>query len=133
MGLIRWIFAIAILAIWAALLGTGLYVAMYEPPEAVPNGSAIVVVSGNAAKVGAVTGETKQRLDRAVELFNEGKAPSLVVSGGTVTGGDTVAALALAGVTDRLGYVSTAGGAFLEWLEGRTLPGVAALEASRGS
>ena len=42
-------------------------------------------------------------------------------------GGDTVAALALAGVTDRFSYVSTAGGAFLEWLEGKTLPGVAAL------
>ncbi len=42
-------------------------------------------------------------------------------------GGDTVAALAAAGVTDELTYVSTAGGAFLEWLEGRELPGVAAL------
>jgi phosphoglycerate kinase len=42
-------------------------------------------------------------------------------------GGDTVAALAHAGVIDALSYVSTAGGAFLEWLEGRTLPGVAAL------
>ena len=42
-------------------------------------------------------------------------------------GGDTVAALAMAGVTDRFSYVSTAGGAFLEWLEGKTLPGVAAL------
>jgi phosphoglycerate kinase len=42
-------------------------------------------------------------------------------------GGDTVAALAAAGVTDDLSYVSTAGGAFLEWLEGRELPGVAAL------
>ena len=44
-------------------------------------------------------------------------------------GGDTVAALAQAGVIDQLSYVSTAGGAFLEWLEGRTLPGVAALAA----
>jgi phosphoglycerate kinase len=43
-------------------------------------------------------------------------------------GGDTVAALAAAGVTDDLSYVSTAGGAFLEWLEGRELPGVKALE-----
>lgn len=43
-------------------------------------------------------------------------------------GGDTVAALGQADVVDRLTYVSTAGGAFLEWLEGRTLPGVAALE-----
>ncbi len=45
-------------------------------------------------------------------------------------GGDTVAALARAGVVERFGYVSTAGGAFLEWLEGRVLPGVAALEAA---
>jgi phosphoglycerate kinase len=42
-------------------------------------------------------------------------------------GGDTVAALAHAGAVDRFSYVSTAGGAFLEWLEGKTLPGVAAL------
>ena len=45
-------------------------------------------------------------------------------------GGDTVAALAAAGVGDDLSYVSTAGGAFLEWLEGRELPGVAALAAA---
>ncbi|MCH8859215.1 MAG: phosphoglycerate kinase [Proteobacteria bacterium] len=43
-------------------------------------------------------------------------------------GGDTVAALVHAGVADAFSYVSTAGGAFLEWLEGRTLPGVAALD-----
>ena len=42
-------------------------------------------------------------------------------------GGDTVAALNKAGVTDRLTYVSTAGGAFLEWLEGKVLPGVEVL------
>ena len=43
-------------------------------------------------------------------------------------GGDTMAALANAGVNDHFSYVSTAGGAFLEWLEGKTLPGIDALE-----
>ena len=44
-------------------------------------------------------------------------------------GGDTVAALAHAGVKDEFTFVSTAGGAFLEWMEGKPLPGVAALTA----
>jgi phosphoglycerate kinase len=58
------------------------------------------------------------------------KVAELTAAGGLMSvagGGDTVAALAAAGVGDRLSYVSTAGGAFLEWLEGRELPGVAAL------
>jgi phosphoglycerate kinase len=45
-----------------------------------------------------------------------------------IGGGDTIAAVQQAGVMDRIGYVSTAGGAFLEFLEGRVLPGVAALD-----
>jgi len=52
------------------------------------------------------------------------KAGKLVSVAG---GGDTVSALAHAGVKDAFTYVSTAGGAFLEWMEGKTLPGVAAL------
>jgi phosphoglycerate kinase len=58
----------------------------------------------------------------AAALTKEG---SLVSVAG---GGDTVAALNRAGVTQDFSFVSTAGGAFLEWMEGRTLPGVAALE-----
>ena len=45
-----------------------------------------------------------------------------------IGGGDTIAAVHQAGVAERIGYISTAGGAFLEFLEGRTLPGVAALD-----
>jgi len=57
-------------------------------------------------------------------------AAELTDSGALVSiagGGDTVAALHHAGVAERFSYVSGAGGAFLEWLEGKTLPGVAAL------
>ncbi|WP_424942922.1 phosphoglycerate kinase [Aliiroseovarius crassostreae] len=59
---------------------------------------------------------------KAAELSAEGKIVS--VAGG----GDTVAALNKAGAAERFTYISTAGGAFLEWMEGKVLPGVAALE-----
>ena len=64
---------------------------------------------------------TVEVAEAAAELTTAGKLVS--VAGG----GDTVAALNVAGVVDRLTYVSTAGGAFLEWLEGKALPGVEVL------
>jgi phosphoglycerate kinase len=57
-------------------------------------------------------------------------AAQLTKSGDLITvagGGDTVSALNAAGVADQFSYLSTAGGAFLEWMEGKELPGVAAL------
>ena len=51
-------------------------------------------------------------------------SPAFSIAGG----GDTIAAIAKFGLTDRIGYISTGGGAFLEFLEGRTLPAVEALE-----
>jgi phosphoglycerate kinase len=59
----------------------------------------------------------------------ETKAENLISVAG---GGDTVAALNHAGVSADFTYISTAGGAFLEWLEGKTLPGVEALAHSKG-
>ncbi len=60
------------------------------------------------------------------------KAAADLTTSGTLTsvagGGDTVAALNQAGAAEAFTYISTAGGAFLEWMEGKTLPGVAALE-----
>jgi phosphoglycerate kinase len=64
---------------------------------------------------------TVEVAEAAAELTEAGKL--VTVAGG----GDTVAALNVAGVVDRLTYVSTAGGAFLEWLEGKALPGVEVL------
>ena len=60
----------------------------------------------------------------AQHVAERAKAGLLVAVGG---GGDTVAALNHAGVSDDMTFVSTAGGAFLEWMEGKALPGVEAL------
>jgi phosphoglycerate kinase len=68
---------------------------------------------------------TFELMQAAARLVRDGK---LVAIAG---GGDTVAALNIAGVGGDFSYVSTAGGAFLEWLEGKTLPAVAALAESR--
>ena len=71
-----------------------------------------------------------------IQPFGEGtfklaRAAAVATQAGKLTsvagGGDTVAALNAAGVTPQFSYVSTAGGAFLEWLEGRELPGIVAL------
>ena len=65
---------------------------------------------------------TNQIARTAAFLTSDGKL--ITVAGG----GDTVSALNAAGVGDQLTYVSTAGGAFLEWMEGKPLPGVEALQ-----
>jgi phosphoglycerate kinase len=65
--------------------------------------------------------------EAAAELTADGRLVSIA------GGGDTMAALNLAGVTDRFTYVSTAGGAFLEWLEGKTLPGVVVLQTMQAA
>ena len=67
---------------------------------------------------------TNAAAQRAAELTQAGQLRS--VAGG----GDTVAALNKSGSGAQFSYVSTAGGAFLEWMEGKSLPGVAALQAS---
>ena len=67
---------------------------------------------------------TVEVAEAAAELTKAGKL--VAVAGG----GDTVAALNAAGVSGRFTYVSTAGGAFLEWLEGKNLPGVEALRVT---
>jgi phosphoglycerate kinase len=71
----------------------------------------------------------KATVAAAKAVAAETKAGNLISVAG---GGDTVAALNHAGVSADFTYISTAGGAFLEWLEGKTLPGVEALAHSKG-
>ena len=65
---------------------------------------------------------TVEVAEAAAELTQAGKLVSIA------GGGDTVSAMNVAGVADRLTYISTAGGAFLEWMEGKALPGVEVLK-----
>jgi phosphoglycerate kinase len=113
------------------------------PIAAVPSDRMILDVgAGSAEGLAAKLGELKTLVWNgplgAFEIppFDAGTnrvaqaAAELTRSGALKTvagGGDTVAALAHAGVIDDFSYVSTAGGAFLEWLEGKVLPGVKAL------
>ncbi|QDY68723.1 phosphoglycerate kinase [Qingshengfaniella alkalisoli] len=86
-------------------------------------GSKTVVWNGpfGAFEIPPFDAATKAAAQTVAKLTQDGKLTS--VAGG----GDTVAALNAAGAADHFTYVSTAGGAFLEWMEGKTLPGVAAL------
>ncbi len=74
-----------------------------------------------AFEIEAFDNGTVEVAEAAAELTEAGKL--VTVAGG----GDTVAALHAAGVAERFTYISTAGGAFLEWLEGKPLPGVEVL------
>ena len=97
----------------------------------------------SVARIGAVFDEAKTLIWNGplgafeIEPFDAAtnaaarKAAERTKDGGLVSvagGGDTVAALNKAGVAEDFTYISTAGGAFLEWMEGKTLPGVAALD-----
>jgi len=83
MRLIRWIIALAVLSIWAALLGTILFDAMYKAPDVPPKGQAIVVLSGGVGSDAGMGPATRQRLTKAIELYTAGVAPKLLMSGGT--------------------------------------------------
>ena len=101
-------------------------------PESVARISAALEAAKTLVWNGPIGAFETQPFDRGTAAIAK-KVAELTRAGRLMSvagGGDTVAALAAAGVTDDLSYVSTAGGAFLEWLEGRELPGVKALEAA---
>lgn len=82
MGFIRWIFAIAVLSVWCALIGTALYVALYTPPEETPTGDVIVVLGGDADASGGLNEHTSERVSAAVALYEAEAAVQVVMSGG---------------------------------------------------
>lgn len=83
MALIRWLLALTILAVWAALIGTSLYVAMYEPPAAQPQADAIVILGGEMGEQGRPIGETLERIARGAELYEAGAADTVIITGGS--------------------------------------------------
>ncbi len=97
-----------------------------ERIKAVVDGAKTLIWNGplGAFEIEPFDAATNAAAAHAADLSRAGQLVS--VAGG----GDTVAALNKAGAADDFTYISTAGGAFLEWMEGKTLPGVAALEAS---
>lgn len=95
MGFIRWLIAIVVLAAWAALIGTSLYVAMYEPATDLPEAEAIVVLSGDVGAIDGMNDETAERVARGVELYEAGVAPMLIMTGGNLRGTGTAIADAM--------------------------------------
>jgi uncharacterized SAM-binding protein YcdF (DUF218 family) len=82
MTFLRWIFSLTVLTVWCGLIGTGLFVAMYEDPTDIEPAQAIVVLGGNEPENGELTGETAKRLTRGMALYDDGIAPLLVATGG---------------------------------------------------
>ncbi len=106
MGLIRWVLALAILSIWAAFIGTSLYVAMYDAPEEQRSADTIIVLGGSMSDAGAPIGATLERIETAAALYADGKAERVVLTSGsdvadagTVTS-ELVAAAVAAGIPE---------------------------------
>ncbi len=98
-------------------------------PEAVKSFSRVLGAARTILWNGPLGAFEIPPFDRATVALAK-RAAALTQDGNAITvagGGDTVAALNAAGVAQDFTYVSSAGGAFLEWLEGQTLPGIAAL------
>jgi phosphoglycerate kinase len=90
--------------------------------------------SGEIAKAGTIVWNGPMGVFE-IEVFNRGtmeiaRAVAAAPGFSLVGGGDTIRAVQQAGVSDRISYISTGGGAFMEFMEGKTLPGVAALDVS---
>lgn len=93
MSLIRWCLGITILSVWAALIGTALYVAMHEPASDTPAADAIVVLgAGIDGESGRPGPYFQARIARAAELHAAGVAPRVLITGGS----DTLSAEAVA-------------------------------------
>ncbi|MEL6643506.1 MAG: YdcF family protein [Pseudomonadota bacterium] len=83
----RRLIAFAILVFGAALGGTAFYIYSYTDPDPLPRADAIVVLSGPLGVTPPLVGETLDRTERGIDLFNAGLAPRLVMTGGTEDAG----------------------------------------------
>lgn len=74
--------ALGILSGGLSLIGVAIYVYTYAPPDTLPRVRAIIVLSGPGGNVPGTAGETRARVDKGIELFNQNLAPYIVMSGG---------------------------------------------------
>jgi phosphoglycerate kinase len=96
-------------------------------PQAARAFSEVIRKAGTLVWNGPVGVFEKEQFAKGTEVIARAIADSKAFS--IAGGGDTVAAINKFGIADRIDYISTAGGAFLEFLEGKRLPAVAALES----
>ena len=103
------------------------WLAQRRGPETAKRYAALIASAGTVVWNGPVGVFEFDAFGKGTETLARAIADSKAFS--IAGGGDTLAAIEKYGVSDRISYISTGGGAFLEFLEGKTLPAVAALEA----
>lgn len=106
-ALIRWVVSLIVLAMWCALIGTGLYIAMHEAPEETPAAAVIIVLGGGVSEDGILSANSTARVEHAVALFEAEAAPLMIFTGGGSVGAPEAQVMAESAIAANVPAVST--------------------------